>query len=100
MPVKQRDSLSRRTAAASRFWQHEDDEQCTMDSRVCSRAAATLVRGGTLPLCKTQSVRCDARRNQGVCGMDYNGEGSQSLYAELFALCRNDSWRQSATPAG
>jgi hypothetical protein len=40
-------------AALSRCWWHEDDEQCTMDSRACSRAAATFVRGGTLPLCRT-----------------------------------------------
>jgi hypothetical protein len=35
---------------------HEDDEQCTMDSRACSRVAATLVRGSTLRHCRTQSV--------------------------------------------
>jgi hypothetical protein len=56
--------------------------------------------GGTLPLCRTQSVRSDAWRNQGVCGMDNDGKGCQGLCAELFALCRDCSWRQSATPAG
>jgi hypothetical protein len=32
--------------------------------------------------------------------MNNDGEGCQSLCAELFALCRDDSWRQSAAPAG
>jgi hypothetical protein len=53
-----------------------------------------------LPLCRTQSVRSDAWRNQGVCGMDNDGNVSQGLCAELFSLCRNDYWRQIATPAG
>jgi hypothetical protein len=72
----------------------------TMDPRACSRAAATLVRGGALPLCRTQSVRRDAWRNQVVCGMENDGEGCQGICAELFALCRYNSWRQSAAPAG
>jgi Integrase zinc binding domain len=33
-------------------------------------------------------------------GMDNDGEGRQGLSAELFALYRYNSWRQSATPAG
>jgi hypothetical protein len=37
---------------------------------------------------------------EGVCGMDNDGQGCQSLCAELFALCRDCSWRQSASPAG
>jgi hypothetical protein len=32
--------------------------------------------------------------------MDYNGKLCQGICAELFALCRNDSWSQIATPAG
>jgi hypothetical protein len=70
-----------------------------MDSRACSRPAATFVSGGTLPLRRAQSVRNDARRNQRVCCMDYNEEGCQGFCAELFALCRNDSWRQSVKPS-
>jgi hypothetical protein len=98
--AKQRDGSSRSTAAASRFWRHENDEQCTMNSQACSRAAATLVRGGTLPLCRTKSVQSDAWRNQGVSGVDNDGEGCQGLCAELFALGRYHPWRKSATPAG
>jgi hypothetical protein len=63
-------------------------------------SAVEFVREDTQPLRKTHIVRSDGRRNQGVFFMDYNGEGCQGLRAELFALCRNDSWRQSATPAG
>jgi hypothetical protein len=92
--------LDKKYSAASRCWRHENDEQCTTSSRACGRAAATLVRGGTLTLCRTQSVRSDAWRNQGVCGMDNDGKGCQGLYAELFALCRYYSWRQSDSPAG
>jgi Integrase zinc binding domain len=44
LPARQRDGSARSTAAASRCWRHEGDEQCTMDSRACSRAAATLVQ--------------------------------------------------------
>jgi hypothetical protein len=58
--ARQRDGSARSTAADYRFSWHEDDEQCTMDSIVCSRAAATLVRGGTLLLYRTHSVRSDA----------------------------------------
>jgi hypothetical protein len=32
--------------------------------------------------------------------MNHDGEECQSLCVELFALCGNYSWRQSATPAG
>jgi hypothetical protein len=32
--------------------------------------------------------------------MDNDGEGCQSLCAELTKLCRNDMWRQNAKPAG
>jgi hypothetical protein len=32
--------------------------------------------------------------------MDNDGQGCQGLCAELFALCRDYSWRQSPTPAG
>jgi hypothetical protein len=53
-----------------------------------------------MPLCRTRSVRSDAWRNQGVCGMDNDGEGCQSICAEYFALCRDYSMRQSATAAG
>jgi hypothetical protein len=59
MAAKQRDGLSKSIAAAFRCRWHENDEQCTMDSRACSRAAVTFVRGGTLPLCRTKSVRSD-----------------------------------------
>jgi hypothetical protein len=31
--------------------------------------------------------------------MNNAGQGCQGLCAELFALCRDYSWRQSATPA-
>jgi hypothetical protein len=79
-------------AAASRCWWHEDDEQCTMDSRPYRRATARFVRGGTLPLYRTQSVRSGARRNQEVCGMDNDGEGCQRLCAEfVIELSRRDS---------
>jgi hypothetical protein len=47
-----------------------------------------------------QSVRSDAWRNQGVCGMDNDCQGCQGRCAELFALCRDYSWRQRATTAG
>jgi hypothetical protein len=87
-PAKQRDGPSTSTYEASRCWWLENDEQCAMDSRACIRAAATFVRGGTLPLCRTQSVRSDTWRNQGVCGTDNDGEECQGLCAELFALCR------------
>jgi hypothetical protein len=100
MPAKQRYRSSRSTAAESRCWRHEDDEQCAMDSRACSRVAATFVRGGALTPCRIQSVRSDAWLKQGVCGMDNDGQGCQGLCAELFALCRDCSWRQSVTPAG
>jgi hypothetical protein len=100
MTAKQRHRSSRSTTAASRCWWNEDDEQCIMDSRACSPAAATFVRGCILSLCRTQSVQSDARRNQVVCGMDNDSEGCQGLCEELFALCRDCSWRQSATPAG
>jgi hypothetical protein len=66
LPAKQRDGSSRSTAAASQCWRHENDEQFTVDSQAYSRAAATLVRGGTLPLFIAQSVRRNAWRNQGV----------------------------------
>jgi hypothetical protein len=92
--------LQQSAVEASPCRRHEDDEQCTMNSRANSRAAATLVRGGTLPLCRTQSVRSDARRNQGVCGMDNYCKGYQSLCAVLFALCSNDYWKQIASPSG
>jgi hypothetical protein len=59
-----------------------------------------VVRGGTLPLCRAQSVRSDAWRNQGVCGVYNDGQGCQGLCAELFAPCRDYSWRRSAVPAG
>jgi hypothetical protein len=32
--------------------------------------------------------------------MNNDGEGCQGIRAELFALCRYYSWRQSAAPAG
>jgi RNase H-like domain found in reverse transcriptase len=73
LPERQRDGWAKGTAAASRCWRHENDEQCTMDSRVCSRAASALVLGGALSLCRAQSVRSDAWRNQGVCVMDNDG---------------------------
>jgi hypothetical protein len=44
--------------------------------------------------------RSKAWRNHGVYCMDHNGEGRQGVFAELIALCRAYSWRQSATPAG
>jgi hypothetical protein len=74
---KKRDGSSRSTAAASRCWLNDDDEQCTMDSRPCSLAGGTFVCGGPLPLCRTQSVRSDAWRNQGLCDVDNDGEGCQ-----------------------
>jgi hypothetical protein len=40
-----------------------------------SSCSYTFVRGGTQPLCRTQSARLDARLNQGVCYVYYNGEG-------------------------
>jgi hypothetical protein len=100
LPANERGGSSRCAAAASRCWRHEKDEQCTMYSLACSRAAATLLCEGALSLCRAQSVRSDAWRNQGVCGMNNDGKGFQDLCAELFALCRYYSWIQSATPAG
>jgi hypothetical protein len=44
-----------------------------------------------------KGVRIDAWLNQGVYGMDNDGQGCQSLCAELFALCGKYSSRQSAT---
>jgi hypothetical protein len=41
-----------------------------------------LVRGVTLPLCGTQSVRIEAWRNQGLRRKDNDGEGCQGLCAE------------------
>jgi hypothetical protein len=82
MQAMQGDCSSRRTVAANRCWWHEDDEQFTMDSRACRLVAAKFVRGGTLLLCRTQRVRSDARRNQGVCGIDIHGQGCQGLCAE------------------
>jgi hypothetical protein len=53
-----------------------------------------------MSLCGTKSIRSDAGRNQGVCGMDNDGQGCQDLCAEQFALSCNYSWRQNATSDG
>jgi hypothetical protein len=57
-----------------------------------STQSSWFVREGTLPIRRSQSVRSDSWRNQGVFCMNYNGEECQGLCAELIALCRNDLW--------
>jgi hypothetical protein len=47
--------------------------------RACSLAAVKIVCGGALSLCRAQSVRSHACRNQGVCGMDNDGQGCRGL---------------------
>jgi hypothetical protein len=52
-----------------------------------------------MPPRSAQSALSYAWRNQVVRCIDCNIDECQNSCAELFALCHNYSWRQSATPA-